>query len=240
MSPAGTGVETQHAGTFAPMRPAEIAALLRLEVALDLRQRAAWAGMLLYVVSAVYVAYLAVKGGLGTATWNALFWIILLFAAFNALARSFQREDAGRQLYLYTLVDPRSVVLARALYNAVTMVVLSLLSLVVYTVLLGNTALEEADLGQFVLAVVLGGIGFAAVLTLISAIAARAGNGIGLMAILGFPLVLPLLLLVMRVSKLALDGVAWSVTSTYFGGLVLLDVITITLAWILFPYLWRD
>ena len=29
-------------------------------------QRAAWAGMLLYVVSAVYVAYLAVKGGLGT------------------------------------------------------------------------------------------------------------------------------------------------------------------------------
>ena len=222
------------------MKPAEIAALLRLEIALDLRQRAAWAGMLLYVVSAVYVAYLAVKGDLGTATWNALFWIILLFAAFNALARTFQREDAGRQLYLYTLVDPRSVVLARALYNAVTMVVLSLLSLVVYTVLLGNAALEQANLGQFVLSVVLGGIGFAAVLTLISAIAARAGNGIGLMAILGFPLVLPLLLTVMRASKLSLDGVAWSVTSTYFGGLVLLDVITVTLAWILFPYLWRD
>ncbi len=228
------------AGYLRPVKPAEIAALLRLEVALDLRQRAAWAGMLLYVVSAVYVAYLAVKGGMGTATWNALFWIILLFAAFNALARSFQREDAGRQLYLYTLVDPRSVVLARALYNAVTMVVLSLLSLVVYTVLLGSAALEGANVGQFVLAVVLGGIGFAAVLTLISAIAARAGNGIGLMAILGFPLVLPLLLTVMRASKLSLDGVAWSVTSTYFGGLVLLDVITVTLAWILFPYLWRD
>lgn len=227
-------------GTFAPVKPAEIAALLRLEVALDLRQRAAWAGMLLYVVSAVYVCYLAVKGGLGLATWNALFWIILLFAAFNALARSFQREDAGRQLYLYTLVDPRSVVLARALYNAATMVVLSLLSLLVYTLLLGGEVLAEADIAQFVLAVVLGGIGFAAVLTLISAIAARAGNGIGLMAILGFPLVLPLLLTVMRASKLALDGVAWSVTSTYFGGLVLLDVITITLAWILFPYLWRD
>jgi len=222
------------------MKPNEIAQLLRMELALDLRQRAAWAGMLLYVVSAIYVCYLAVKGGLGTATWNALFWIILLFAAFNALARSFQREDAGRQLYLYTLVDPRSVVLARALYNALTMLVLSLLSLLVYTVLLGNDALANADLLQFVLAVVLGGIGFAAVLTLISAIAARAGNGIGLMAILGFPLVLPLLLLVMRVSKLGLDGVAWSVTSTYFGGLVLLDVATITLAWILFPYLWRD
>lgn len=222
------------------MKPTEIAHLVRLEVALDLRQRAAWAGMLLYVVSAVYTAYLAVKGSLGTSTWNALFWIILLFAAFNALARSFQREDAGRQLYLYTLVDPRSVVLARALYNAVTMVVLSLLSLLVFSLLMGTAPMASANVGQFVLAVVLGGIGFAAVLTLISAIAARAGNGIGLMAILGFPLVLPLLLTVMRASKLALDGVAWSVTSTYFGGIVLLDVITVTLAWILFPYLWRD
>jgi len=53
-------------------------------------------------------------------------------------------------------------------------------------------------------------------------------------------LVLPMLLAVMRASKLALDGVAWSVTSTYFGGLLLLDVITVTLAWVLFPYLWRD
>jgi heme exporter protein B len=217
------------------VRTAEILSILRLEAALDLRQRAAWGGMLLYVVSAIYVCFLAVKGGLGVATWNALFWIVLLFAAFNALARSFQREDQGRQLYLYTLVDPRSVVIARSLYNAGTMVLLSLLSLLFFLLFLGGDVLDQANIPQF-----LGGIGFAAVLTLISAIAARAGNGLGLMAILGFPLVLPMLLAVMRASKLSLDGVAWSVTSTYFLGLILLDVITITLAWVLFPYLWRD
>jgi heme exporter protein B len=222
------------------VRASEILSILRLEVALDLRQRASWGGMLLYVVSAVYVSYLAVKGGLGVALWNALFWIILLFAAFNALSRSFQREDQGRQLYLHTLVHPRSVVMARTLYNAFTMVVLSLLSLLFYALFLGTAVLEGADLGQFLVAVVLGAIGFATVLTLIAAIAARAGNGLGLMAILGFPLVLPMLLAVMRASKLSLDGVAWSVTSTYFGGLLLLDVITVTLAWLLFPYLWRD
>jgi len=222
------------------LKPTEIAHLLRLELALDMRQRAAWGGMLLYVVSAVYVCFLAVKNGLGTATWNALFWVILLFAAFNALARSFQREDNSRQLYLYTLVDPRSVVMARTLYNAATMMILSLLSLVFFVLFLGDGALDNADLGLFILAVVLGGIGFAAVLTLVSAIAARAGNGLGLMAILGFPIVLPMLLAVMLASKLSLDGVAWSVSSTYFGGIVLLVVITVTLAWVLFPYLWRD
>lgn len=222
------------------MRSTEILTLLRLEAALDLRQRAAWGGMLLYVVSAVYVAYLAIKSVQGAALWNALFWIILLFAAFNALARSFQREEGGRQLYLYTLVHPRSVVLARTLYNAFTMVVLALLSLLFHSLFLGTQALEGAAWGPFLVAVVLGAVGMATVLTLIAAIAARAGNGLGLMAILGFPLVLPMLLAVMRASKLSLDGVAWSVTSTYLLGLVLLNVITITLAWTLFPYLWRD
>ncbi len=196
--------------------------------------------MALYVISTIYVCYLGVKRSIDLPVWNALFWIILLFAAFNALTRSFQREDAGRQLYLHTLAHPHSVIIARTLYNAMTMVALSLLSLCAYTLFIGDQALEQADIGMFVLAVVLGGIGFAATLTLISAIAARAGSGLGLMAILGFPIVLPMLLAVMRVSKLALDGVAWSVTGKYFVGLVSLDVITVALAWILYPYIWRD
>ncbi len=218
----------------------EVLQLLRLEVALDLRQRAAWGGTLLYVVSAVYVCHLAVSDSLSRSTWNAIFWIILLFAAFNALARSFQREDQGRQLYLYTMAHPRSVVLARALYGSITMLALSLLSLLFYLLFLGSDPMGDASMGPFVASVALGGVGFAAVLTLISAIAARAGNGIGLMAILGFPIVLPMLLAVMRSSQLALDGSGWSGTGYYFLAIGALDVVTLTLAWLLFPYLWRD
>ena len=70
--------------------------------------------------------------------------------------------------------------------------------------------------------------------------AARAGNGIGLMAVLGLPIVLPLLLSVMKASKLALDGLPWSVTSKYLLWLLAIDAIAVALAWLLFPYLWRD
>ena len=116
-----------------------------------------------------------------------MFWIILLFAAFNALQRTFQREDGGRQLYLHTLAHPRSVVLARTAYNAVTMAVLSMMSLGAYVLFIGDRVLDEANMGMFMLAVLLGAIGFALALTLIAAIAARAGSGLGLMAILGLP-----------------------------------------------------
>lgn len=214
--------------------------LLKLEVLLDLRQKHALGGMVLYVVSSVYTCYLAVKQGLGTSTWNALFWIILLFAAFNALARSFQREDHGRQLYLYTLAGARRVILARTVYNAATMVVLGLLSLLFYMLFLGTEAMENVRMPDFLLAVVLGSIGFASVLTLISAIAVRAGNGLGLMAILGFPLVLPMLLAVMRASKLALDGVGMAANAKYFVMLLAIDALTVAVSALLYPYLWRD
>ncbi len=196
--------------------------------------------MALYVVSTVYVCYQGVRHLFDVPIWNALFWIILLFAAFNALGRSFQRENQGRQLYLYTLASPRSVVLARTVYNGLIMAVLSLLSLAAYALFIGSSPLDAARLDIFLLVVVIGGTGFALVLTLISALAARAGNGIGLMAILGFPIVLPMLLSLMKASKLALDGLGWNVTGQYVLWLVLIDLITVALAWLLFPYLWRD
>lgn len=218
----------------------EIAALLALEWRLDRRQKHAWGSLALYVVSTVYTCHLGVKRLSTVATWNALFWIILLFAAFNALARSFQREDGGRQLYLHTLAHPRNVVLARTLYNAVTLVLLSLISLATYVLFIGDRALAEADMGLFIATMLLGAIGLACTLTLIAAIAARAGSGPGLMAILGFPIVLPLLLATLRASKLALDGVAWSTVSNYLLAIGALDVLAVSLSAILFPYLWRD
>lgn len=222
------------------VRATEITSLLALEFRLDMRQRHALGGLLLYVVSAVYVCYLAVQKLVDVPVWNALFWIILLFAAFNALSRSFMREDGGRQLYLYSLVDPRSVILARTAYNGLVMVVLSFLSLCFYILFLGDGALAKAELGQFILVTLLGGIGFAAVLTLISALAARAGNGLGLMAILGFPVVLPMLLTLMRASRNALDGLPWEVNDRYVLWLLAIDALTVALAWLLYPYLWRD
>ena len=222
------------------MRLGEILQLLRLEFRLDSRQKHAIGGLLLYVLSAIYICYLSFRVLGDLKVWNALFWIILLFAAFNALARSFQREDGGRQLYLFTLAHPTSVILARTLYNMCIMLFLAIVSLVCYTLFLGAGPLEQAHLGHFTFVLLLGAIGLAATLTMISALAGRAGSGLGLMAILGFPVVLPMLLIIIRASSYALQGLDWSVTGKYLLWMGLLDVLVIALSYILFPYLWRD
>ncbi len=215
-------------------------ALMRKEFLLEWRQRYALNGMLLYIVGAVFVCYLsfnARRGQLTPIVWNTLFWIILLFTAINAIAKSFVQERAGRQLYYYTLASPQQIILSKIGYNTALMLVLALLGFSVYAFVLGNPV---KDVGMYLLTLVLGAVGFAASLTLVSGIASKAENPATLMAVLSFPIILPLLLMLLKLSKNALDGLDRSANWDEMGVLLAIDVIVLTLSWLLFPFLWRS
>jgi heme exporter protein B len=71
----------------------EIIQLLKREITLELKQRYALNAILLYVVSTVFVCYLSFKTLVDVPTWNALFWIIILFTAVNATSKSFSTSN---------------------------------------------------------------------------------------------------------------------------------------------------
>ena len=215
----------------------EIIFLLKKEVKLELRLKYALGGIMLYVVSTVFVCYLSFKRIVDVPTWNALFWIIILFAATNAIAKSFLQESSGRLLYLYTLTSPKSIILSKIIYNSVLVSVLSLVTVFFYALFLGNII---QDIPQFITVMLVGAMGLSSSLTLISAIASKANNNVSLMAILGFPIILPLLITVIKASKNAIDGIDWSVNTKYLLVLLALNLIIATLSYLLFPYLWRD
>jgi heme exporter protein B len=215
-------------------------ALMRKEFLLEWRQRYALNGMLLYIVGAVFVCYLsfnARRGQLTPIVWNTLFWIILLFSAINAIAKSFVQERAGRQLYYYTLASPQQIILAKIAYNTILMLVLALLGFAVYAFVLGNPV---QDVGLYMVSLILGAVGFSASLTLVSGIASKAENPATLMAVLSFPIILPLLLMLLEMSKNALDGLDRSVSWDEVGIVLAIDAIVLTLSWLLFPFLWRS
>ena len=215
----------------------EIKYLFLRELQLEWRNKTAFSGLLLYIASTIFVAYIALNTNLGDRFWNALFWIILLFAAVNANAKSFMSEGEGRKLYLYTLANPQAVILAKICYNAVLLTVLGILSWGIYSLVMGNPV---EDQGQFAIGLVFGCTGLASTLTLISAIAAQSGNNPTLMAILGFPVILPLLLTIVAFSFGALIGNSWEENNQYLLALLGLNGVVIALSYILFPYLWRD
>lgn len=210
--------------------------LVGKEIKLELRNKYALGGILLYVVSTVFVSYLCFKRIVTPATWNALFWIILLFASINAVAKSFIHETRGKLLYIYTLTSPQAVIISKIIYNSILLLVLSGLCLLIYRLFIGDLIQDKS---LFVLTLMLGSLGFSSLLTMVSAIASKTGSNFTLMAILSFPIILPLLMVLIKLSKNALDGLEkWDVHFLLI--LVCINVIIIALSYVLFRYLWRD
>jgi heme exporter protein B len=210
--------------------------LLHKEFLLEFRQRYAISGIVLYVLSMVFVVYISsVK--VQAQVWNILFWLIVLFASINAVVKSFVQESGARQLYYYQLTDPVSLILAKILYNTLLLLVLSLLAFASYSLVAGNPV---KDPSLFALVLLLGSFGFSIAFTFISSIAARANQSATLMAILSFPVILPILLTLVRLSAIALRLIQDTSYQRDIVNLLAIDTILITLTFVLFPYIWKD
>jgi heme exporter protein B len=161
----------------------------------------------------------------------------MLFAAINAIAKSFMQESKGRLLYYYQIASPIAVILSKIIYNILLMILMSAIALFFYSIVFQNTV---GDQPLYFLSVFLGALSFSTVFTMISAIASKANNNATLMAILSFPVIIPLLILIIKLSKNAMDGLDRSVSYDEIGVLCAINGIVIVISLILFPYLWRD
>lgn len=213
-----------------------ITALLKKDLLLEIRQQYSFYGILLYVASTIFVLYLAM-GHPEDDVWNGLFWMIQLFVCINAVAKSFLQESRGRMLYFYSIAGPRDYVLSKLIFNALLMLIMSLLSLFLFQLLMGNPLKNPL---QFIGLACLGGISLSLVFTFLAAIAAKAQQNAALMAIMGFPIIIPQLLLLMKVSTIAFSSVIQAGLAQMVLLLVGLDAMVIVLALILFPFLWKD
>lgn len=210
--------------------------LLHKEFLLEFRQRYAISGIVLYVFSMVFVVYIA-SVRVQPPVWNILFWLIMLFVSINAVVKSFVQESGARQLYYYQVVDPVVLLLAKITYNTILLLVISALAFGAYSMVSGNPV---KDFSLFALVLLLGSFGFSIAFTFIAAIAAKANNSATLMAILSFPIILPILLTLMRLSNIALRVIQDTSYQRDIINLLAIDAILLTLTFVLFPYIWRD
>jgi heme exporter protein B len=215
----------------------EVKYLIGKEIRLELKQKYVLNGILLYLVSTIFVTYLAFDRIIDTDTWNSLFWIILLFVAVNGISKSFIQENPARHIYYYTIASPQAILLSKVIYNLILMTILSMFSFIFFILLMGNMVI---NISLFLTTLILGSLGLASILTMVAAIASRASSNFSLMAILSFPIVLPLLGTLMKVSKSALSAAQWSGNYGFIIILLTINITVIILAYLLFPYLWRD
>ena len=213
-----------------------IITLFKKDLLLEVRQQYSFYGIMLYVSSTIFVLKLAM-GRPEDEVWNGLFWMIQLFVCVNAVAKSFLQESKGRMLYFYSIAGPRDYILSKLLFNAVLMLVMSITSLLLFMLLMGNPLMQPL---QFISLAMLGGISISLVFTFLAAIAAKAQQQAALMAILGFPIIIPQLLLLMKIATISFSSVIQAGLGQMVCLLIGLDAMVVVLSIILFPFLWRD
>lgn len=170
---------------------------------MELRRKAGINSILLFVVATTFVTYLATDTIDHAPTWNALFWIIMLFAYINAANNTFRNDTESTQLYLNQLAHPQSILLSKILYNAILMITTGILNYLCYSFFVGNLIENH---GLFILLIIIGGLGFACLLSLTNAIASKASFNNTLMPILSLPLLVPFFIILVAQTNHLVDN----------------------------------
>jgi heme exporter protein B len=214
--------------------------LLVKEFTLEARRKSVVAGIGLYLVSLIFICYLTFalrQGTISEATWSALFWLTVLFSLINTVAKSFIGEKRGLAIYYYAVTTPQAVIVSKILYNTILCFAISATGYLLFSVFVKNPVQDGA---LFILTLLLASIGFSASLSLISGIAVKANNSNIIMAVLSFPVLIGILLMVIKITKNVVDGIDRSASYDELLNLVAINCIMTALAYLLFPYIWRS
>lgn len=203
---------------------------------IEWRQKYALGGILLYVVAIITIIYVSFQE-LPPVLWVSLLWIIILFASVNAVAKSFIQEDKSRKLYYYSLAPARAFIFSKVIYNVGLLSLLGIIAYVVYSVIMGNPIVYKT---LFFSVLAVGIFSFASIFTMLSAIAAQAGGTAALMPILSLPIIIPVIYLVLGLSRYAVTGMGEVYIQKDLLTLGAINAIVIALSYLLFPYLWRE
>jgi len=214
-------------------------AVFSKDMRVELRSKYAFNAILMFgVTTLAVVSFTLGQSGLSSPILSALFWIIMFFASMAGLAQVFIREEeAGTVLALKLSADPTAVYLGKFFFN---LALLTLISAIITPIFFIFTDAPADNILLFVLVLILGIIGLCAATTIVAAIIAKASIKGALFAVLSFPILFVLLLLLVNAATKVLDGATIGGIGTEIQGLVAYAGVMITASLMLFKYVWQE
>ena len=204
---------------------ADVVALARKDLLIELRTRDTLPAMVLFVVSALTVFHFALPGGSSARAETGLLWIAILFTGLLGLARAFapEREQGLLDGLVLAPSDRSAIWVGKTIGVSAFLVVAELVALPAFALFFHPVTWE------LVAAVALADIGIAAIGTLLAAIAAASRSRELLLPLLFLPLAIPVVI----------GGVGASVAAhpgSFLGFLGLYDAVFAILSWASFEY----
>ena len=204
---------------------ADVSALTRKDLILELRARDTLPAMLLFVVSTLVVFHFVLPGDSSQLAATGLLWVAIVFTALLGLTRAFaaEREQGVIDGLVLAPSDRSAIWLGKALSILVFLALAELVAVPAFALFFGDV--DGALIGGIGLA----DIGIAAVGTLLAAMAAASRARELLLPLLFLPLAMPIVVGAVGASVAASPG-------RYLGFLALYDLLFAVVCWASFEY----
>jgi heme exporter protein B len=204
---------------------ADVRALTRKDLLLELRARDTLPAMLIFVVATFVVFHFALPAGSSKLAASGLLWVAIIFTALLGLGRAFvpEREQHVLDGLVLAPCDRSAIWLAKSLATLAFLVAAELVALPVFALFFHGLR------GSTVAAVALADLGICAVGTFVGAMAVVTRARDLLLPLLFLPLAIPIVI----------GGVGASVVGDpgrYLGFLALYDAVFALLCWASFEY----
>lgn len=206
----------------------------------ELRTRFALNALFMFILTTVSIILFAIGAEeVENEVLAGVLWVVIFFSTMSGLARTFvSEEERGTVMTLQLVATPLSVYFGKLLFNVVLLALMNILAVSLYLVVLPGMIVRAPAL--FVANIGLGTIGLAAASTMIAALVAKANTRGTLYPVLSFPILLPLIIAVINVTKLSLENAPFIEAFDYLKMIVAYIVVLITTSYLVFPIVWKD
>lgn len=215
-------------------------AVLRKDLRSEVRTRYGITTLALFVVTVVaLLAYATAEEPLAKPIISGLIWVLMFFTAMSGLGRGFMSEEERCTSFYLRLSAPTSSIYWGKLLGNVVFSMMSNIALLLLFLLL-MPLVQVGSIGVLLLIVALGSCGLAAVVTIVSAIVAKAGSRNALLPVLSFPLLLPLVMPGIQATIIALAGLPLAEAWSDIAFMITHTGIVTVVSWLVFGVLWEE
>jgi heme exporter protein B len=214
----------------------QVFAIVRKDLAMELRTKENLSAMIVFalIVLVIFNFAFELQAVDLRVVGAGVLWVAFTFSGILGLGRSFaaEKDKGSLEGVLLSPVDRGAIFLGKTISNFIFITTMQAVTLPLFAIL-NNIALPWFPLIPYI---VLGTIGFAAVGTVLSAIAASTKMREVMLPILLFPVSIPLLMAAVKLTGGALQSLDFSQLAWWFNILLLYDVVFLVVAFWVFEY----
>lgn len=215
-------------------------ALFRKDWESELRTRYAINALAMFILVTISVIMFSIGSEKITEyLTGGLLWVVIFFSAMSGLSRAFvSEEERGTTLTLQLIASPSTIFTGKYVFNLILVFLMNTAITILFSLLFESFIIKNFSL--FFVSFILGNIGIAISSTIIAAIISKASSKGTLYPVLSFPILLPLILTLLELTKFSMDGKSIEASFVEIGVLFSYNAIMGSASYLLFDFIWKD